>query len=468
MTPERWKRLQILFDGALEQPAEVRAAWLRQACGSDEGLRREAKALLDVHDTAGDFLEQPAQVDPADLETFPDGTALGSYRIIREIGRGGMGVVYLAHDTRLERDVALKALPPFLAANAELRSRLRREANAAARIRHDAVATVYALDEIDDHLVIVSEYVQGETLRTMLAGGAIDASRAYSLAVEIAGALAAAHDAGVIHRDLKPENVIVTPAGRAKVVDFGIAHVEAPESTRMTVPGRMLGTPAYMAPEQLAGGLITPRVDVYAFGILLSEMLTGVHPLLGSNASVPARFTPLIERSLRTNPDERFASGRELLHALSADSVPRTSDAPNEAPFGSPRWWWEFHEAMTAAVYWLMTWPAWTGRQIIGSPIGRALFISILIAVIVAANLRLYLWFTSRFYPAELRWARKRVSRWIRSADWLFVMSLTTMGVLVGEDRSPVAVVLIAVGVGAAIAFLFIERGTTRAAFRTR
>jgi hypothetical protein len=467
MNSERWSRLKALFQGALDRPAEARAAWLREVCGPDESLLREAEALLRAHEADDHFLEQPPQFDPADLETFPDGMALGSYRIVREIGRGGMGVVYLAYDTRLERDVALKALPPLLASDTELRRRLRREANAAARIKHEAVATVHSLEEIDEHLVIVSEYVEGETLRAVLSHGAIERSRAYSLALEIAGALAAAHDAGVIHRDLKPENIIVTTAGRAKVVDFGIARVEAPEGTRMTVPGRALGTPAYMAPEQLVGGVVTPRADIYAFGIVFSEMLTGVHPLMGTGATAPPPFAAVIAKCIRTNADERYASGGELRHALAADAAPQTPDAKGGAPVGSPRWWWEFHQAVTAAIYWVMTWPAWLGRQIVGGAAGRALFIAILIAVIVAANLRLYLWFTSRFYPAELRWTRRRVGRWIRAADWLFVVCLASTGILAGEDRSPVAVVLIAVASGAAIAFLFIERGTTRAAFRS-
>jgi serine/threonine-protein kinase len=478
MTPEQWKRLKPIFDGALAQPAETRRAWVREACGADEALRREAEALLASHETAGDFLEEPARLDPADLDTLPEGTTLGSYRIVREIGRGGMGVVYLALDN-LEREVALKTLPPVLAANPQLRERLRREAHAAATINHPAVATVYVLDEIDGHLVIVSEYVKGETLRTLLSRGAMESTLAQALAVEIAGALAAAHRARVIHRDLKPENIIVTPAGRIKVVDFGIAHVEAPEQARLTVPGMMLGTPAYMAPEQLAGGVVTASTDVYAFGIVFSEMLTGQHPLAhklspvgrvppetdaiegGPAGTIAPRLAAIIARCLKTDPDERYASGSALLAALADPTgIERTSIA-------SPRWWWEFHQAATAAVYWVMTWPAWEGRKIIGGPVGRALFIAALIAVIVAANLRLHLWFTSRFYPAQLRWASRRTGKWIRAADWLFVASLTISGILVGEDRSPVAIVLIAVAVGAAIAFLVIERATARAAFRS-
>jgi len=464
MNRERWSRLKALFQGALDQPAVARRSWMQQACGDDADLLRDAEALLDAYDTAGDFLERPAQIDPGDLDAFSEGTMLGSYRIRRELGRGGMGVVYLATDN-LERDVAVKTLPPALAADPTLRERLRREAMAAGTIGHSGVATVYLLDEIDGHLVIVSEYVQGDTLRTLLSrDGALEPARAYEIALEIAGALAAAHDARVVHRDLKPENVIVTPAGRVKLVDFGIAHIEGPDSARMTIPGMMLGTPAYMAPEQLAGGSVTPRTDIYSFGLVFSEMLTGRG---GPGRPMPP-FTAIIERCLKIDPLERYASGRELLAALTDSTAPAAVLKTDEQTVsGSPRWWWEFHQAFIAVLYWLMTWPAWKGRQIVGGPLGRALFIAMLVAVIVAANLRLHLWFTSRFYPAELQWARQRAGIWIQLADWSFVASLATTGILVGEDRSPVAIVLLSVAVGAAIAFLVIERATARAAFRT-
>jgi serine/threonine protein kinase len=230
MNPDRWKRLQQIFDGALAQPIERRRTWVQQACGEDPELQREAEALLDAHESPDDgFLEQPARIDPADLDALPEGTTLGSYRIVREIGRGGMGVVYQAEDN-LGRLVAIKTLPPILAADSRLRERLAREARAAANITHPGVATVHLFGEIEGHLLIVSEYVPGETLRTLLSRGPLESSRARAMATQIAEALAAAHEAGVIHRDLKPENIVVTPAGRVKVVDFGIARIQPPEA----------------------------------------------------------------------------------------------------------------------------------------------------------------------------------------------------------------------------------------------
>ena len=461
-------RLQQIFDGALAQPIERRRAWVRQACGDDAELLREAVALLDAHESPDDgFLEQPAHIDPADLDALPEGTTLGSYRIVREIGRGGMGIVYQAEDN-LGRSVAIKTLPPLLAADTRLRERLEREARAAATITHPGVATVYVFGEIDGHLVIVSEYVPGETLRSLLGAGPLESSRARAMATQIADALAAAHDAGVIHRDLKPENIVVTSAGVVKVVDFGIARIQPSRTARLRASSTGVGTPGYMAPEQLVGGDVTPSTDVYAFGIVFNEMLTGRHPLDHSPGGVlPARLAAIIARCVEPDPRSRYPSGRELRAALGEEEATAPPPAGGDARgVGSARWWWEFHQAATSAVYWLMIWPAWNARVMIGGRVGGALFFAILIAVIVATILRLHLWFTSRFYPSELRWARRRTARWIRAADWLFAVALGVSGIVVGEDRSPVAIVLVAVAVGAAIAFLIIERATARAAFR--
>jgi hypothetical protein len=462
MSTAEWARLKALFHGALEQPAGAREQWLRNAAGGDVELLQQVQGLVEAHETAGTFLEEPPVLDPADLMQLEPGTQLGSYRIIEEIGRGGMGVVYLAEDLRLGRRVAVKSLPPPLANDPAFRERLRREARAAATISHPAVAVVYALDEIDGHLLIVSEYVPGHTLRDELAGGPIDDRRAVSIAAEIARALTAAHAAGVVHRDLKPENVLITEGGGVKVVDFGIAFVEGAEATRLTRDGGLIGTPAYMAPEQLAGGTVDARADIYAAGLLLAEMLTGRHPLgAATDAQLPGPLAAIVERCRQPSPTGRFSSATELLRALEA--------AGHGQPRGRPtsRWWWEFHQGVAALTYWLMVIPVWTARGLIGGVAGRAVFIATLAAVIVAANLRLHLWFTSRFYPGELKWLRARVSRWIHAADWLFALSLVIGALLIGDEGSPIAILLLAFGIGAAVAFLVIEPATTRAAFRT-
>jgi predicted Ser/Thr protein kinase len=470
VTPEQFARLKIVFQEALEQPDDVRRAWLREECGGDTVLLREAESLLNTHETAGDFLEQPARVDPGDLDTLPIGVRVGSYQIIEEIGRGGMGVVYLAQDERLGRRVALKSLPADVAMQPELRERLRREARAAATISHPAVAVVYALEEIGDHLFIVSEYVQGETLRNVIAHGPLPADRARSIAADIAGALAAAHDAGVIHRDLKPENVLIKPDGSVKVVDFGIAHVEGHGVSRLTRTGFALGTPAYMAPEQLLGAPIDPRADVYAWGVVLSEMLHGHHPLDHVTTDTPAKpvsgaWTTIINRCLQPDPNAR-PNARELVQAMGSDPITQLhSSGAVERP--QTRWWWEFHQGMTALVYWMMVIPAWYARAQIGGVAGRVFFIAMLAAVIVAANLRLHLWFTSRFYESELTWVHDRSGRWIRVGDWVFAATLLAGGALI-DDPSPLSIVLPSVAIGAVVAFLLIEPVTARAAFGSR
>ena len=512
MTPQQWERLKALFHGALEQPAASRGEWLRTAAGHDADLLREAEALLHAHDTAGGFLEDPIAIDPADLlgpaeagphggqssievgagfpgaskpladeggsrPGFAAGTKIGSYIIEREIGRGGMGVVYLAEDTRLGRRVAIKSLPPVVTNDAQLRERLRREARAAATISHPSVAVVYALEEFDDHLLLVTEYVAGRTLRAEIEQGALAPARALSIASDIAQALAAAHDAGVIHRDLKPENVILTASDGVKVVDFGIAYLEHPGATHLTAEGVLLGTPAYMAPEQLAGGRVDGRADIHAAGTLLFEMISGRHPMNPgtARATIPGPVAAIIDRCLQPNPDARYPSARDLLRALEASAFALSASArqgdgePAAAPARTAaRWWWEFHQAMTALTYWLMVIPAWTARGVLGGWTGRAVFITTLAAVIVAANLRLHLWFTSRFYPGELRWLRARVSPWIHAADWVFVLTLVAGSLLIGDEGSPLAMLLLSFGIGAGVVFLVVEPATTRAAFRKR
>jgi predicted Ser/Thr protein kinase len=474
--PEQFARLKIVFQEALDQPSEVRRRWLREECGDDTALLREAESLLTSLETAGDFLEKPAEIDPGDLDTLPAGSHVGPYRILEEVGRGGMGVVYLAEDTRLNRRVALKALPAAVAMQPDLRERLRREARAAATISHPAVAVVYALEEVGDHLFIASEYVEGETLRNIIAQGPLAPERARSIASDIAGALSAAHDAGVIHRDLKPENVLIKADGSVKVVDFGIAQMEGANVSRLTRTGFALGTPAYMAPEQLLGSQVDPRADVYAWGVVLSEMLHGRHPLDRTASGAPPErlegpFTTIIGRCLQADPTAR-PSARELVTELRRAPIPTPSlsghaEEVSLAPAaGTTRWWWEFHQGMAALIYSIMVVPGWYARGLIGGAWGRAFFITLVASVIVAATLRLHLWFTSRFYESELTWVHDQSGRWIKVADWVFAGVLVLGGLLIRDERSPLTIVLPSVAIGAVVAFLLIEPVTARAAFR--
>jgi len=372
-----------------------------------------------------------------------------------------MGVVYLARDLHLGRRVALKALPRLHDSNVALRERLRREARAAANISDATVATVYALEEIDGRLFIASEYIEGHSLRSEIENATIEPKRAIAIAIDIVTALCAAHKAGVIHRDLKPENVLITATGSVKVVDFGIAHIDS-VNTRLTREGDLIGTPAYMAPEQLIGSTVDARVDIYAVGIILAEMVTGQHPLAPGRRSMPVSTAEIAWRCIQTDPNERYQTADELLAALERQSASST-EYPEPVP--TARWWWEFHQAAVSIVYAVMIWPTWLARGVIGGQEGNAVFVTVLAAAIVAVTLRLHLWFTSRFYPAELEWARTRAAGWMLVTEVIFASGLVVAGVLVGDARPALAVVEIAVAVAVATAFAVVEPATIRAAF---
>ena len=213
-------------------------------------------------------------------------------------------------------------------------------------------------------------------------------------------------------------------------------------------------------------------------GVLLLEMATGTHPFASAErapGAVPPALQAVADRCLAKNPRDRYASTRALLAALedvrrTLDGVPaRTAPVLDAASASAapltPRWWWEFHQGMAALVYWIMLIPMWSARGLIAGLPGRTLFMMALASVIVSANLRLHLWFTSRFYPAELPWVRARATRWVTAADWSFALTLVLAGLLVGDARSALAVLLIAVGIGTALSFLVIEPVTERAAF---
>jgi len=459
--PDQWARVKDLFQRALEQPPDRRLTWVEQAAIGDRDLVREVHALITAHDAAGNFLEQPPSLDPADGHLFSAGTVLGPYEIVGELGRGGGGIVYLAEDRRLGRRVALKLVAA--GTDPELRDRLRREARAAATITHPSIATIYALEEFDNQLFIVSEYVRGRTLRAVLAEGPLPRDRTLAIARDIAQALRAAHQAGVIHRDLKPENVLLSDTGTVKVVDFGIARVTRDGVTQLTERGALLGTPAYMAPEQLLGTPADARADIYAFGIVLSEMIAGRHPGMAgtprSGAAPDGNLTEIARQCTQLDPAARIQTAELLLATLEG------ARAGGEQTRTTSRWWWEFHQGAAAVVYCVALWPAWLGRVAIGGVPGRAFFIAVLAGVVVSACLRLHLWFTSRFYPAQLSWVRQRSALWIAFGDTVFAIGLVSGGLLIRQENSSTGIVLMSIGLGAAVAFLVIEAATARAAF---
>jgi tRNA A-37 threonylcarbamoyl transferase component Bud32/dienelactone hydrolase len=295
---DRWRRIKGLVADAVALGVQERARFLAAACGGDETMRQEVEALLTAHDQAADMFEPPrvaasafARVGvtlPSAAPHLMPGRRLGPYEVVETIGAGGMGEVYRARDTRLDRDVAIKVLPAALVADAVRRARFVQEARAASALEHPHIAVIHDIAEAEGLTCIVMELVRGESLSAILERGPIAASRSIELAIEIAEGLARAHDIGIVHRDLKPGNIMVTGEGHAKIIDFGLAKLtDAPDdggasattvADGLTASGMVVGTAAYMSPEQARGAVVDHRSDIFSFGIVLQEMLTGAPP----------------------------------------------------------------------------------------------------------------------------------------------------------------------------------------------
>lgn len=471
MNAARWKQVTDLFHAALAREPADRDAFLQSAAANDPDLLREVGSLLEAHGTStSHFLETPAWGVAPEL-MFDDprdtlaGKTIGPYRVFEEIGRGGMGVVYAAEDTRLGRQVALKALTPEFTRDHARRERLRREARAAASLTHTGIATVYALEELDGDLYIVSELVRGHTLREELRGGRLPPDRLRPTLVEIADALAAAHDRGIVHRDLKPENVIRCVDGHVKVLDFGLARMAGRESdptiTRLTQAGVALGTPGYMAPEQMSGGAVDARTDIFAFGVLAAELATGSHPSSGAMSGVwsAPELEPIVRRCLHTVPDERYRSGSEIASAL-RDAEP----GGRRAGTRDALWWWRFHQAAVAGVLSAMPAVAWGIRSWIGKPYGSWLFFLSLALATISVTLRLNLIFTSRVHPVLLGQQRARVFPALPLLDSALAVLMIGGATRLAEAHDEVAGLLIGLGVVTLASVALIEPATTRAA----
>ena len=485
-----WRRISALFEQALTLDADARERLLADEESRHPGIAAELRAMLRAHDRADAFLERPAWVAAPELldegpESTLTGRAIGPYDVGEEVGRGGMGVVYAARDRRLGRDVALKMLPSAFSRDARARERLAREARAAAGLSHPSIATIYALEEIDGDLYIASELVRGSTLRAALASGPVSRQQLAGVLTQIADALDAAHRSGIVHRDLKPENVLVTGDGRVKVVDFGIARSMAPmdeERVALTLTGTHLGTPGYMAPEQLRGQPADARADVFAFGVMAYELATGSHPFGGSDpaslverlvsgtsplarAIDPPALDAIVRRCLRGNPADRFASGTELAAAL--HSVPPVTGAVGPASAVVPgtlldsAWWWQFHQVAVAvitvaAVIHIGVHKDWIGR------FGSAAFISVLVLATVSTTLRLHMWFVSLVHPATLGPIRQRALRLIVGCEGVFLTAVIACAVKLAGPHDGIAAHLVVTGLLMLLSLVVIEPATTR------
>jgi serine/threonine protein kinase/Tol biopolymer transport system component len=359
MASDRWRQVEDLCHAALARPAEDRAAFLATACAGDDVLRSEVESLLAQESSAAGFMSVPAVVVAGSALDHAKGTLvgqrLGSYAIRSLLGVGGMGEVYRAHDDTLGREVAIKVLPPAFTADPERRARLEREARMLATLNHPHIGAIYGVEDANGVRALVLELVEGETLAERIArarapvaqtvsgprgeadhprptrSGGMPLADALAIARQIADALEAAHEKGIVHRDLKPANIKITPNGVVKVLDFGLAKAASPDSSRPDVSasrdGAILGTAAYMSPEQARGHSVNKRSDIWAFGCVLYEMLTGRLTFPGDTVS------DTIAKILEREPDWSALPAatpapirRLLLHCLAKDPKQRLRD----------------------------------------------------------------------------------------------------------------------------------------------
>ncbi len=346
-TPQRWQEIDRVFAAVLEREPGDRQVFLVEACGGDEELMKEVESLL-AHDSS-DSLVSPLPAEEATrLLTKShaltlENKTIGHYKIARFLGIGGMGAVYLGHDLRLNRPVAIKLLSSYNATEAERLHRFRKEALAASALNHPNILTIYEIGEFEEHNFIVTEFVDGQTLLELIRDGRLSLQLAIDIAIQMASALTAAHSVGIVHRDIKPANVMVRADDLVKVLDFGIAKFTATTenhppggSALETLPGSVVGTAAYMSPEQARGLPIDDRTDVWSLGVVLYEMVTGKRPFHGDTPldvmsavinnppksltataqKVPARLQDVVHKALQKDRASRYQTAQELLSDL--------------------------------------------------------------------------------------------------------------------------------------------------------
>ena len=339
MRPNSWERVGELFDATLKLAPEARSAFLDEACSSQDALRERVEELLANHEEAeaDGFLDRPPVVDSMELSP---GTELGHYKLVRLIGAGGMGQVYQATDTRLDRTVAIKVLPSHVAGNPQARERFEREARTISQLNHPHICTLYDVGQENGVDFIVMEHIDGETLAKRLEKGALPLEQALERGIEIADALDKAHRHAIVHRDLKPGNIMLTKSG-AKLLDFGLAKLmpepskldpDAATATKMTREGTIIGTLQYMAPEQVEGKKADARTDLFAFGSVLYEMVAGRRAFEGDNQAsligailkdeppnisiAPPALDHVIRRCLVKEPDRRWQTASDVVEEL--------------------------------------------------------------------------------------------------------------------------------------------------------
>ncbi len=345
-----------MLQTALDLPETERPAHLAAVCADDIELQREAQSLLDAHESAVNFLEQPAIEQDAQVLLGADGgdriaDEIGPYEIVRQLGRGGMGEVYLAQDRRLGRMVALKVLPPYFVSDDARLRRFQTEARAASALNHTNILTIYEVGQCENVHFIATEYIEGQTIRQLISDGQMTLGEVLDIAIQLIVGLSAAHTAGIVHRDIKPENIMRRSDGGIKILDFGIAKLlEGPSSpdshwttsipNSQTETGALMGTIGYISPEQVRGLPVDQRTDIWSCGVVLYEMLTGKRPFAGitnadtivailegppaplfraaTTASIVSQIQRVIDRALSKRADERYETTAEMLTDLGA------------------------------------------------------------------------------------------------------------------------------------------------------
>ena len=353
MTPERFQQINQLFHEALAQAPADREVFLSQACGGDVALQAEVEDMLAATEGAGNFLDgRPEVPDSMIVEQTPSfiGRQIRHYKILSQLGRGGMGEVYLAEDQTLGRRIALKLLTAEFTQDRDRVRRFEQEAKAASALNHPNIVTIHEIGMAEDGAgrvyYIASEFIEGQMLRHRIRQGRISVSEALDIALQIANALQVAHDHGIVHRDIKPENVMLRPDGFVKVLDFGLAKLteisplsfseEEPITIARTTPGTIIGTPSYMSPEQARAVEVDHRSDLWSLGVVLYEMVAGARPFQGATMTdviisiierrpapltsllspCPPELARIIGRALAKEKDDRYASAREMAAEL--------------------------------------------------------------------------------------------------------------------------------------------------------
>lgn len=331
MNSDNFKKVEEIYHAALEIEADKRESFLNDSCGEDSELRREVESLLSFNNTSDEILNSPPEVLAAEMfagEEKEDivGKKIKHYEIKKILGKGGMGEVYLAEDTKLRRKVALKLLSPEFSANEERKKRFEKEARAISALNHPNIITIYEIEETENFQYIATEFIDGKTLGEVLSENSFEWQEAVKIAIQITGAMEAAHTVGIVHRDIKPANIMIRKDGIVKVLDFGLAKLTNTSSdesitNELTAPNRVMGTINYMSPEQALGQQIDARTDIFSFGVVLFEMLSGKTPFKGPSdaATYNATINKNVPSLSEIDEDIPDALNQIVKHALEKD-----------------------------------------------------------------------------------------------------------------------------------------------------